>query len=342
MEPILRVELFGDFGLTHGDQRVTTIATPRLQSLLAYLVLHRDVPQPRQHLAFLFWPDTNEAQARNNLRQLLHHLRRAWPAVERFLHIDASTVRWHHGAPFTLDIAEFERELQLAGVAEDRGDERALQVALERADRLYRGDALPSCYDEWIVPERERWRLRHLRVLERLAELLEAQGDNAAAIGYARRFVRADPLGEAGYRRLMRLLALSGDRAGALHVYHRCAATLQRELGVEPDPATRAAYERLMHPVPEDPAAAPIVARKAPLAAMPTLIGRQREWLDLAAAWRRAAAGAPRFVLITGEAGVGKSRLAEDFLAWAGQHGGVTAKARSYAAEGQLSRDELR
>src|SRR4051812_28488108 len=81
MQPILRVDLLGDFSLTYGDQRVTTIATPRLQSLLAYLVLHRDVPQPRQHLAFLFWPDTNEAQARNNLRQLVHQLRHTLPAA---------------------------------------------------------------------------------------------------------------------------------------------------------------------------------------------------------------------------------------------------------------------
>ena len=100
MEPLLRVELFGDFSLTYGDQRVTTVATPRLQSLLAYLVLHHDVPQPRQHLAFLFWPDTNEAQARNNLRQLVHHLRRALPVAERFLLIDASTLGWHSGAAY--------------------------------------------------------------------------------------------------------------------------------------------------------------------------------------------------------------------------------------------------
>jgi DNA-binding SARP family transcriptional activator/predicted ATPase len=337
VEPILRVELLGDCSLTYGDQRVTTIATPRLQSLLAYLVLHRDVPQPRQHLAFLFWPDTHEAQARNNLRQLVHQLRRALPAAERFLHADASTLCWHSGASFTLDIAEFERALQLAEAAEERGDRRALQAALEQAARLYRGDVLPSCYDDWIVHERERLRLRRLQALERLADVLAEQGDNAAAIGYAQRFVRADPLNEAGYRRLMRLLARHGDRAGALHVYHRCAATLQRELGIEPDPATRAVYEELLHMDPETVAAGPAVAHTPTFAAMPTLIGRQGEWLNLAGAWRRASASTPQFVLITGEAGVGKSRLAEDFLTWASQQGAVTARARSYAAEGQLS-----
>src|SRR5205823_9870400 len=73
------------------------------------------------------------------------------------------------------------------------------------------------------------------------------------------------------------------------------------------------------------------------LAATPTLIGRNQEWKALQEAWHAASAGEPRYVLVTGEAGVGKSRLAEEFLLWASQQGVVTAKTRSYAAEGQLS-----
>ena len=79
-KPTLHLRLLGDFSLLYADQQVTSLNTTRLRSLLAYLVLHRDVPQQRQHLAFLFWPDATEAQARNNLRQLLHQLRQAFPA----------------------------------------------------------------------------------------------------------------------------------------------------------------------------------------------------------------------------------------------------------------------
>src|SRR6266496_1199931 len=79
----LHIRLLGDFSLLYGDQQVTSLNPTRLQSLLTYLVLHRDVPQRRQHLAFLFWPDATEAQARNNLRQLVHQLRQAFPAVEQ-------------------------------------------------------------------------------------------------------------------------------------------------------------------------------------------------------------------------------------------------------------------
>jgi predicted ATPase/DNA-binding SARP family transcriptional activator len=330
----LRIRLLGDFSLIYSDQQVTSLNTTRLRSLLAYLVLHRDVPQQRQHLAFLFWPDATEAQARNNLRQLLHQLRQAFPAVEQFLSADTHMLHWRTITPFHLDVAEFEQMLTLADAATQRNNQHALQDALEKADILYRGELLPGCYDEWIFPERDRLRQRHLQVLEELLRLFEVQGDNVTAIRYAQRLIGLDPLSEDLSRRLMRLFALNNDRASALRVYHTCVTTLQRELGVAPDPATREAYERLMqHEMPVNPAR----ARQTLLAATPMLIGRKQEWETLQEVWQAAITGEPRFVLVTGEAGIGKSRLAEEFLLWASQQGAVTAKTRSYAAEGQLS-----
>src|SRR6266581_5814454 len=107
--PILHLRLLGDFSLIYNDLQVTSLNTTRLRSLFAYLVLHRDVPQQRQHLAFLFWPDTTESQARNNLRQLLHQLRQALPAVEHFLSADTHTLHWHALTSFHLDVAAFEQ-----------------------------------------------------------------------------------------------------------------------------------------------------------------------------------------------------------------------------------------
>src|SRR6059058_5975560 len=243
-------------------------------------------------------------------------------------------LRWHPVTPFHLDVADFEQALTLAEAARRRNDQHALQAALEQADSLYRGELLPGCYDEWILPERERLRQRHLQVLEQLLRLFEVQGDNVTAIRYAQRLLGLDPLSEDLSRRLMRLFALNNDRASALRVYHTCVTTLQRELGVDPDPATREAYERLMqHETPVIPARAP----QTLLAATPALIGRKQEWEALQEVWHAASTGEPRFVLVTGEAGIGKSRLAEEFLLWSSQQGAVTAKARSYAAEGQLS-----
>ena len=332
--PTLHIRLLGDFSLIYGDRQVTNLNTTRLRSLLTYLVLHRDVPQQRQRLAFLFWPDTTEAQARNNLRQLLHLLRQAFPPVEQFLSADTHMLHWHPVTPFHLDVAEFEQALTLADAATRQHNQHVLQVALEQADNLYHGDLLPDCYDEWILPERERLRQRHRQALEHLLHLFEVQGDTVAAIRSAQRLIARDPLSEDLYRRLMRLFALNNDRASALHVYHTCVTTLQREMGVDPDPATREAYERLLQQ--ETLTIQPIVHEPLP-AAPPTLIGRAREWERLHAAWQATLDGEPHFVLVTGEAGIGKSRLAEDFLLWANQQGAVTARTRSYAAEGQLS-----
>ncbi len=334
MEPALHIRLLGEFSLIYADQQVTSLNTIRLQSLLAYLVLHRDVPQQRQHLAFLFWPDATEAQARNNLRQLLHQLRQAFPAVEHFLSADMHVLHWHPITPCHLDVAEFEQALTLADTATVRNDLSTLQAALEQADHLYHGELLPGCYDEWILPERERLRQRHLQALEQLLRLFEEQGNTTGAIRSAQRLLGLDPLSEDLYRRLMRLFALKNDRASALRVYHTCVTTLQREMGVEPDPATREAYERLMQQ--ETPTIQATVHHSLPAAA-PMLIGREREWEELHNVWQHTTSGEPHFVLVTGEAGVGKSRLVEELLLWASQQGATTAKTRSYAAEGQLS-----
>src|SRR5438105_15549966 len=123
MEPTLHMRLLGDFSLIYADRQVISLNTMRLQSLLAYLVSHRDLPQQRQRLAFLFWPDTTEAQARNNLRQLLHQLRQAFPAVEHFLSADMHMLHWHAVTPFHLDVAQFEQALALADAATRRNDQ---------------------------------------------------------------------------------------------------------------------------------------------------------------------------------------------------------------------------
>ncbi len=334
MMPTLHLRLLGDFSLNYADRQVTSLNTIRLQSLLTYIALNCNVPRQRQYLAFLFWPDTTEAQARNNLRQLLHQLRQVFPAVEHFLSADKHTLHWHPVTPFHLDVAEFEQALTEAEEATRRNDRRALQTALEKADNLYRGELLPGCYDEWILPERDRLREHHLQALEQLLRLFEERGDTVTAIRYAQRLLGLNPLSEDLYRRLMRLFALNNDRASALHVYYTCVTTLQREMGVDPDPATREAYERLL--LQEAPTIQPAV-HQSQLAAPPTLIGRKLEWEQLRNAWLQTTIAEPHFVLVTGEAGVGKSRLAEEFLLWASQQGAVTAKTRFYAAEGQLS-----
>ncbi len=329
---MLHVSLLGDFRITHDDAPVAGLDAPRLQSLLAYLILHRGAPQSRAHLAFLFWPDTTEAQARTDLRNLLHHLRRALPEADAYLDANVQTLQWRSDAPLILDVAGFEAAVSQAGQALQRNDVAACRGALERAVALYKGDLLPSCYDDWIIPHREALRQACLSALEGLVRIAEEQRDYEAAIDHARRLLRHDPLHEGTYRCLMRLHALNGDRASALRVYHTCATVLQRELEVAPSVPTREAYEQLL-----GADARPSPAESATTASLP-LVGREREWALMLRAWRAAAAGgAPHVMLLRGEAGIGKTRLAEELQQWALRQGIACAVARCYAAEGQLA-----
>ncbi|MCX6032223.1 MAG: AAA family ATPase [Chloroflexi bacterium] len=299
---------------------MTAVTTARAQSLLAYLLLHRAAPQSRRHLAFTLWPDSSEGQARTNLRNLLHSLRQSLPQADDYLRADFATLQWRPDAPFRLDVAEFEQACA-AGV---------LQAAVD----LYRGDLLPACYDDWIQPERARLQGMFIAAAEQLVRQLEERRDYGAALAVIQHLLRHDPLREETHRALIRLHALNGDRAAALRAYHACVTVLQRELEVAPDRATRQLYERLMR---TEPAGGETAAAPLPLAAALPLVGRDPEWARLLAAWHAAAGGKPHLLLLSGEAGIGKTRLAEELLAWTGRQGLTAAAARCYAAEGALA-----
>ena len=240
---------------------------------------------------------------------MLHTLRRALPDADRLIEIGPRTLRWRAGVPLWLDVEQFERAL-----AEDR---------LEEAAEIYGGELLEGRYDEWLSGDRERLAGLYADALERLARRHEQYQRWAEAIRCAERLVARDNLREESHRLLIRLCQASGDRARAVRAYHVCATTLEHELGIDPAPETRAVYESLV---------AAALTDRTP--GTPPLVGRAAERARLAAAWRAAASGRPRLVLVTGEAGVGKTRLVDDLRARAAV---VTAEARGYPAEGPLA-----
>lgn len=329
--PCLNVRLLGDFAFIQDERPLPNLDAPRLQAFLTLLLLRRDAPQLRRHLAFQLWPDSNESQARTNLRNLLHRLRQSWPQAANYVQIKTKSVQWLPTMPYTLDVAEFERALAAAVGA----DTTAAITHLQQAISHYQGDLLPGCYDEWSLPERSRLRQRFLDALERLIDLLTAQQDWLEAIRRAQRLLREEPLREVAYRRLMHLYLAYGDRAAALRMYHTCAAVLEQELGVPPGAETEAIHQQLLATAARPSAAPPATSPPTPDTAR--LIGRRAAWQHLLQSWRTAKQGAPHMILIEGEAGIGKSRLAQELLAWARRQGVTTAVTTCYAAAADLA-----
>ena len=321
----LEVRLLGQPQVLLNGQVLDAFASGRLLTVLTLLILKRQAPLRRQQIAFQFWPESSERQAQTNLRQALFNLRRALPDPDAYLQVDATTVRWRPDAPATIDVVVFD-----AAAAE--ADRHTTRDALERAVSAYGGDLLPGCYEDWIEPERERLRQTQVRLLEQLSDVCESQGDGVAAIRWAQQLLHLDPLHEASYRRLMRVHVELGERARcAARAYHSCASALERELGVSPEAATVAAYESLV----AGDAAALFAARGEPVRG-PALVGRDAESQRLQECLRAMQKGSVRFVLVSGEPGVGKSRLVEEFRARCAREGHATAVARAYEAEGHL------
>ena len=169
---MLQVELLGGLRLTSNSRPLSELSGKRAEMLLAYLVVHRDAPQPRQRLAYLFWPDSKDAQARTNLRRELHTLRRLLPDAGRLIKMDKQTVQWRPDLSVTLDIAQFEVAI---AEAEAQSQGAIARTAWERAVKLYRGDVLADRHDPWLLPERERLRQRFIQALERLSVLYERE-----------------------------------------------------------------------------------------------------------------------------------------------------------------------
>lgn len=331
MGAILQIKLLGGIKIKYNGAPVKGFERPRLQSLFAYLVLHPDIAHSRAHLAFTFWPDSTESQALTNLRKHLHFLRNTIPDVDQFIFADAITLGWRFKSPYSLDVLEFENAVAEADQAQRIGEFTRMRISLEQSGLLYQGDLLPDLYDDWVLSERERLHQKFAQALDRLIDLLESQREYATAASHAQRLLRADPVNETTYRHLMRLYALNGERATALRTYHTCATVLKRELGVDPSDATQEVYQKLLGGQIE------INSPRELTIGMTPLVGRHLEWSQLRKSWNRAKGESPQCTLLSGEAGIGKTRLAEELLNWASRQGIPAALARCHESGADLA-----
>ncbi|HEY4666556.1 MAG TPA: AAA family ATPase [Anaerolineales bacterium] len=313
-----------------------TFPTRKSLALLIYLALEPG-PQPREHLAALLWPESSPDRSRASLRSTLNRLQSSLgqagsQAQTSLLSIDQNALTLRPNGSLDLDLRSVESAYAQARAERVRRappqGSTSLPV-LQQAVAFYRGDFLAGFslgdapgFDDWTDLQREVWRRRLGLILDRLSEIQFGRGEFAGVAETASLWIALDPLNEAAYRRKMRAHFAAGERGQALEAYETCRAKLASELNVEPDPDTQAlaGHIRTRHPIPQ--AAARPGRPDSPLAVLGNLFaGRDAEQRALVERFQRAGEGYPQLVILRGEAGVGRTRLAAEFLAWASAEG---------------------
>ncbi len=299
-------------------------APPKAFPLIGYLLLNRKAPVDREQLTSVFWPDDDEAKSRANLRRHLSQLQHVLnPSSHQppVIVADGKTVQWNPLVPLWFDVEEFERL-------------SASPASLDDAVHLYTGDLMDTVHDEWVFRYRERLRLLYIADLDALAFEHRSRRDFKGALTYIQQALRADSWREDAIRQSMNVRFELGDRAGALAEYLDFAKRLRMEMDLDPMPETVAAYEAIRRntSVLERSGTMTETDKRAKSAVLP-FTGRQEILSLLTARWSQAARGHGNVVLLSGEAGIGKSRIAAELALLAEAEGARVLMGAAAAVE---------
>ena len=288
-------------------------------ALLAYLVLEPR-PHTREELAGLLWGESPDAEARASLRQAVKQLR---DALGDLVQADRRVVALVE--PIGCDVVEF------------RGAVMHEPAAAARVDipRFLAGFSVRHAprFDDWIAETRTALLHEYTAVLGRLSREAMAQWRWREAVELADRWLASDPLSDDAARLAVESRYLSGDRGAALARFTEYRAALLRETGCEPSRALANLVRRVeadTGQVSTRPISDEWYVRAPSFET--ALIGREDAWSTLTRSWKAAARGQSRIALLEGEPGVGKSRLAEEFLRWVVAGGGTALRSRGFEA----------
>jgi DNA-binding SARP family transcriptional activator len=318
--PVFVLRLCGDVLLTSDDG--TPVEPPlgsKTLALLAFLALERG-PHRREEVTALLWGEYPEDKAKASLRQALTHLR---DALGDALVVDRASIELRD--VLVCDVDEF---LQLAA-------SNPVQATTIEIPRLLANLVLRNCpaYEEWADEKRLELVARYTMLVGSCTREAMARREWRDAARLAARWTTLDPLAEEPVAALIETQHFAGDRVTARATHARYVARLAAETGGAPGRAIGELMSRLAQPTvePRHPRAKETWYEHAP-SFIGSLVGRQGEWDMLRRGWSAVAAGASRIALIEGEPGVGKTRLADDFLHWVASQGGVVLRGRGYDA----------
>jgi DNA-binding SARP family transcriptional activator len=334
--------------------------TRKALALLAYLVV-TGTEQRRETLAALLWPEYDHTHAMGALRRTLSSLRKV--LGKEHLVILRERVSIPSPPAFWSDYAEFNALLDVLknhGHPPDQVCQECLEP-LARAAELYRDHFMAgfslrdsSEFDDWQFFQAEVLRQKYSEILERLSQAYVAAGDLSSAITAAQRWLAVDPLHEPAHRQLMQLFAWTGQRNASLRQYQECVKILDKELGSNLEETT------LYHTIQENRYPVPALGKPATIPVIPAslvngavglggeiedapgeagqfpLVGRNHEWSVIQNIYQRIQRDG-HFVVLEGEPGIGKTRLAEEFLQTLSRSGAAVLHARCYLGESSLA-----
>src|SRR6266566_9874528 len=259
------------------------------------------------------------------------------PAAHSYLLSQQDLLGLNPQAPLELDLEVVQqawKQAQLFSTFPSEEQRASLVAQVQHALSLVRGPFLDGFwlreeapFDQWHEQQQRQWQVRLQFLCERLSSWQEAGGELDQARATLIRWLGLDPLAEEAYRRLMRVQLALGDPSAALQVYVTCRAHLAEELGVKPSVDTLALAEHIRATAARrgSPAARPSTTaeNQPPSALVAPLVGRQASFTQLVGRYQQARQGQPQAVLVVGEAGIGKTRLASAFVAWARAQGAL-------------------
>jgi DNA-binding SARP family transcriptional activator len=356
----LNLALLGTPNVRHAEH-ILRFRTRKELALLIYLVVEGGL-HSREKITALFWPESDEPQGRATLRRTLADLRTTLEDTTKPAHliVERDVLGFNSKSDFDLDLQLLESayaSVRRSSTAQESTSNapHSLLNQLRHAASGYRGRFLEGFslsdapdFDDWVGLQREVWHQRISVVLDQLSRLQMDEGEISGAIEVANRWIALDPLNEFAHRRLIELHLAAGHRNGALRAYEILRLRLLEELHARPSAETEALVASIRSGAQANQAASvkprpatitePSMLREvvSPGALSGPLVGRTSEYVQLIEAYRATELGRPQVVLLRGEAGIGKTRLALEFLTWTVEQGADVLQGRAFEASGRL------
>jgi DNA-binding SARP family transcriptional activator len=361
----LHLALLGSPQVYRGGQ-LLAFPSRKALALLIYLAVEGGT-HARKTLSELFWPESDAAHARATLRATLLELRdvlaegtspeyRPGPHRVPHLLIDRDTLGLDLTSGVSLDLHTLQaawvlaRDSSRAAATLPEEARRSQRAQLQEATTLSREEFLAGFslhnapgFDDWTRFQREYWHVRMQLVFDRLSQWYEEAGEIEQAIATIIRWLSISLLNENASLRLMRLHFATGNRVAALQAYEALRVILDSEVHAEPTPETMALAERIratILPHHEKQQASRVSSPSLTLLNAP-FVGRAREYGTLLERYYTARSGQTQVVLLEGEAGIGKTRLASEFVGWAAAQGADVLRGQAFESSGRLSYQPL-